>query len=67
MRFANGRTVTVHGEGERAAPYGERGGGQYLLRITSDDGRKGVGIYEVTGAHHHRFFPVARADRLPPG
>jgi hypothetical protein len=67
MRFADGRVVTVDGEGERAAPYGERGGGQYLLRITADDGRTGVGIYEVTGAHHHRFFPVPRGERLPPG
>lgn len=67
MRFADGRSVTIDGEGERAAPYGERGGGQYLLRITADDGRTGVGIYEVTGAHHHRFFPVPRGEQLPPG
>lgn len=67
FRLADGRVVTVEGAGERAAPYGDRGGGQYLLRVTADDGRTGVGIYEVTGAHHHRFFPEARADRLPPG
>lgn len=67
MELADGRVVTVDGEGERAAPYGERGGGQYLLRITDGDGRTGVGIYEITGSHHHHFFPVARADRLPPG
>jgi len=67
FRLADGRTVGIEGSGERAAPYGDRGGGQYLLRVTADDGRTGVGIYEVTGAHHHRFFPQARADRLPPG
>lgn len=67
LRFADGRSVTINGEGERAMTYGNRGGGQYLLRITDDTGRQGVGIYEVTGAHHHRFFPEPRADRLPPG
>jgi hypothetical protein len=67
MRFADGRTVVVDGHGERAMTYGNRGGGQYLLRLTTNDGRTGTGIYEVTGAHHHRFFPQARADRLPPG
>lgn len=65
--FADGRRIEITGEGERAAPYGNRGGGQYLLRVTDDRGRTGVGIYEVTGAHHHRFFPEPRAERLPPG
>lgn len=67
LTFADGRRVTVTGEGERAMPYGNRGGGQYLMRVETSDGRTGVGIIEVTGAHHHRFFPEARADRLPPG
>jgi hypothetical protein len=65
--LADGRHLHVDGEGERAAPYGDRGGGQFLLRLRADDGRTGVGIVEVTGAHHHRFFPEPRADRLPPG
>jgi hypothetical protein len=65
--FANGRELEVEGEGERAAPYGDRGGGQYLMRLRTSEGRTGTGIIEVTGAHHHRFFPEPRADRLPPG
>ena len=30
------------------------------------DGWEGTAIYEVTGAHHHHFFPVPRAENLPP-
>ena len=33
--------------------------------VKTDDGRTGTAIYELTGAHHHRYFPVARADNLP--
>ena len=33
--------------------------------MTTDDGRRGTGIYELTGAHHHRYFPIPRADDLP--
>jgi hypothetical protein len=65
--LADGRQLDIEGEGERAAPYGDRGGGQYLMRLRTGDGRTGTGVIEVTGAHHHRFFPVARGDRLPPG
>ena len=25
----------------------------------------GTGIYELTGAHHHRYFPIPRADDVP--
>jgi hypothetical protein len=35
--------------------------------VRADDGRAGTAIYEVTGAHHHQYFPVARGERLPPG
>jgi hypothetical protein len=35
------------------------------MRVRTDDGRTGSAIYEVTGASHHRYFPVARSDRLP--
>ena len=59
--------MTVEAEGRWAAPYGPYGGGQHQMTVRTDDGRTGTAIYEVTGAHHHRFFPVARADRLPPG
>jgi hypothetical protein len=62
-----GKRITVDGEGMRCAPYGTLGGGQHLMVVRADDGRAGTAIYELTGAHHHRYFPVARADRLPPG
>ncbi len=62
-----GETVTVEAEGRWAAPYGPYGGGQHQMTVRTDDGRTGTAIYEVTGAHHHHFFPVARAERLPPG
>jgi hypothetical protein len=25
--------------------------------VETDDGRSGMAVYEVTGRHHHRFFP----------
>jgi len=65
--LAGGRQVIITGDGQLAAPYGNRGGGQFLLSVRDDTGRAGVAIYEVTGAHHHWFFPEARATRLPPG
>jgi len=34
--------------------------------LRTDDGAEGTGIFELTGASHHRYFPVARAERLPP-
>jgi hypothetical protein len=53
-----GRRVTVRGEGRWCAPYRPfYGGGQHLMAVETDDGRKGTAIYEVTGRHHHRFFP----------
>ena len=62
-----GRTVVVDGEGRWCAPYGPLGGGQHQMAVRTDDGREGTAVYEVTGAYHHRYFPVARAERLPPG
>ena len=35
--------------------------------VVTGDGWEGTAIYELTGAHHHRYFPVARAENLPPG
>jgi hypothetical protein len=63
----NGETVVVDGEGRWCAPYGGLGGGQHQMAVRTDDGRSGTAIYEVTGAHHHHFFPEPRAERLPPG
>jgi hypothetical protein len=62
-----GRRVVVDAEGTWCAPYGDLGGGQHQMVVRTDDGRTGTAIYEVTGAHHHRFFPEARGERLPPG
>jgi hypothetical protein len=33
--------------------------------VRTADGIEGTAIFEVTGAHHHRYFPVARADGVP--
>ena len=57
--LADGRTVTVRGAGRWCAPYRPfYGGGQHLMAVETDDGRQGMGIYEVTGRDHHRFFSV---------
>ena len=62
--LADGRRVTVHADGSFDRPYEpfQRGGLNQLL-VTTDDGRRGTAIFEVTGAHHHRYFP----DTVPPG
>ena len=65
VTLASGATVGVEGEGTWAMPYGAMGGGQHLMAVRTDDGREGSAIYEVTGAGHHRYFPVHRSDRLP--
>jgi hypothetical protein len=65
VALAGGEVVGVEGEGRWAMPYGGLGGGQHLMRVRTDDGRSGSAIYEVTGASHHRYFPVPRSDRLP--
>ncbi|MCZ7528433.1 MAG: hypothetical protein M5U14_19920 [Acidimicrobiia bacterium] len=62
-----GQRIGVAGEGTWAAPYGQLGGGEHLMVVRTDDGREGNGIYEITGAHHHHFFPVPRAEHLPTG
>jgi hypothetical protein len=61
-----GRVVEVEAEGRWAQRYGPLGGGLVEAEVRTTDGWTGTAIYEVTGAHHHRFFPIARADRLPP-
>jgi hypothetical protein len=56
--LADHRQVTVRGSGRWCAPYRPfYGGGQHLMAVETDDGRHGTAIYEVTGRHHHRFFP----------
>jgi hypothetical protein len=63
----DGRQVTVRGSGRWCAPYRPfYGGGQHLMAVETDDGRRGTAIYEVTGRHHRRFFPVPLAPPAPP-
>jgi hypothetical protein len=60
-----GRTVGLDAEGRWAQRYGPLGGGLNEMTVRSSDGWEGTAIYEVTGAYHHRYFPVARAPDLP--
>ena len=60
-----GRTVDVEVSGRWAGPYGPVGGGLNLVWARAADGREGPAIVEITGAHHHRMFPIARAENLP--
>ena len=60
-----GTRIGVDAEGSWCARYGPYGGGQNQMRVRTDDGRSGTAVYEVTGAHHHQFFPIARGENLP--
>ena len=60
-----GKRVALDAEGRWAQRYGPVGGGLSEVVVKTDDGRTGTAIYELTGAHHHRYFPVARAENLP--
>ena len=66
FEFENGQTVGIDASGRWAQRYGPVGGGLNEMTVTTDDGRVGTAIYECTGAFHHHFFPVARAEHLPP-
>jgi hypothetical protein len=61
----NGETIGLEASGRWAQRYGPVGGGLNQVAVRADDGREGTAIYELTGAHHHRYFPVPRAERLP--
>jgi hypothetical protein len=63
--LAGGRTIGLDAEGRWAQRYGPLGGGLNEMTVRSSEGWEGTAIYEVTGAHHHRYFPVARATGLP--
>lgn len=66
LTLAGGREIGIDATGRWAQRYGDLGGGLSQVEVTTDDGRRGTGIYELTGAHHHRYFPIPRAERLPP-
>jgi hypothetical protein len=67
ITLEEGRRIEIEAEGRRCVPYRELGGGLHEMNVRTDDGRSGQAIYEVTGAHHHHFFPIARGENLPPG
>jgi hypothetical protein len=67
LALEGGRVIAIDADGTPCAPYGPLGGGLHQMVVRTDDGRSGTAIYELTGAHHHRYFPVPRADGLPPG
>jgi hypothetical protein len=62
-----GRRVVVTAEGSWDRPYEPfHRGGLNQMMVRTDDGREGTAIYEVTGSHHHRYFPdTTPAGRLP--
>jgi hypothetical protein len=58
ITLEDGRTLGVEAEGSWCAPYRAFvGGGQHLMAVRTDDGQEGVAVYELTGVHHHRYFP----------
>jgi hypothetical protein len=62
-----GRRIVVEAEGTFDRPYEpfHRGGLSQML-VRTDDGRTGTAIFEVTGAHHHRYFPDTVVDGVLP-
>lgn len=59
FELAGGTSVGVRAQGRWCAPYQPfYGGGQHLVAVETDDGRRGTALYELTGRHHHRYFPV---------
>ena len=60
LSFANGQKVQISGEGRWAQRYGQLGGGIVNMKVHSSSGWEGTAMYELTGVHHHRYFPIAR-------
>jgi hypothetical protein len=67
LTLAGGRRIEVTAEGRFDNPYEPyHRGGLSQMRVTTDDGREGTAIYEITGAHHHRYFPdTTVTEELP--
>ena len=56
--LADGRRVRVDADGAFDRPYEPfQRGGLSQMKVRTDDGREGTAIFEVTGSHHHRYFP----------
>jgi hypothetical protein len=61
-----GQVITVAATGRWCAPYEPfHRGGLNQMEVTTSDGRRGPAIYEITGAHHHHFFPATTVENLP--
>ena len=61
-----GRRIGVEATGRWCAPYEPfHRGGLNQMEVSTDDGRSGPAIFEVTGAHHWRFFPDTVVANLP--
>jgi hypothetical protein len=59
FELADGARVDLRAQGRWCAPYRPfYGGGQHLMVVETSDGRSGTAVYEVTGRHHHRYFPT---------
>lgn len=63
----NGKEFVVDAEGTFACPYEpHRRGGLNVVQVSTADGRQGHGIYEITGARHHKFFPETVVEGILP-
>lgn len=69
-----GRVISVEAEGrwaQRYSGFAQRtgstlGGGLSEMTVRTSDGSVGTAIYEITGQWHHKYFPIARGEKLPP-
>ncbi len=53
-----GRRISVDAKGNFDRPYEPfQRGGLNQVSVRTDDGREGTAIFEITGSHHHRYFP----------
>jgi len=74
LTLQGGRVITIEAEGRWAQRYSNiaqrtgatLGGGLSEMTVRTSDGSVGTAIYEVTGQWHHRYFPIARGENLPP-
>lgn len=65
--LADGRRIEVDAEGSFAQPYEPfHRGGLNVMKVSTDDGRTGTAVYEVTGARHHHFFPDTVVEGVLP-
>ncbi len=69
-----GRKISVEASGRWAQRYSAianradnvLGGGLSEMQVKTSDGATGTAIFEITGQHHYKYFPVARGANFPP-